>query len=64
MIPLDDTLADSESDARSWILVSGVQTLENAEDLLLVFRVNPDTVIFDRETPPPIAAFGADVDHR
>ena len=57
-----DPLADGETDAGAGILLSGVQPLEDGEDLLVELRVNADAIVRYRELPLVSRTAGCDVD--
>src|SRR5579862_6549261 len=59
-IPLDDALANRQADAGSRVGIS-MQALENAEDLLGIFRLDPDAVVAHGEQPVYGPAFCSDV---
>jgi hypothetical protein len=48
----DDSLADSQTDARPGILVFGVEPLENPKDDFVIFGTNTDPIVSYREEPP------------
>ena len=62
-IGLDYPLTNSESDACPRIRIS-VESLEDAEHLLRVFKWDSEAIILDREQPNPIAALGSDFNRR
>src|SRR5205814_1689068 len=52
-VGLDDALADRQARARPLELVAAVQPAEDAEDLLVVRRVDADAVVADEEGDHP-----------
>src|SRR6185437_15915865 len=44
---LHDSLANSETDPGAGVTAFGMQTLEDAKDPLMIFRVDSDSVIFN-----------------
>ena len=48
---VDNTLANSETDTSAGISILCVKAFENPEDLLVILRIDPDTVVLDREPP-------------
>ena len=57
-VPLDDLLADSQSDAGARKLFPFVQPLKHAENSLKILRVNSQAVILHRECPLLSAILG------
>ena len=54
----DDPLSDGEPDPCSCVLITGVQPLKDAEDLLSVLLLESDPVVCDAEHPGVGSAFG------
>src|SRR5579862_8077052 len=51
-VMLYDTLANRQSHAAARVLIAAVKTFEQSENLRAVFRIDPDSVVGDRERPP------------
>src|ERR1700728_2488812 len=49
--PLGESLANCQAHAGAWILGGAVKPLEDSKDLLLVLRIDPDTIVLYREQP-------------
>src|SRR4030095_1203504 len=63
-MPLDDLLADRQTDAGSWVRTAVVQALEDDEDPLKILRLDADAVVAHAEDPVPIAGARRDVQQR
>src|SRR5271170_1218320 len=68
-VALHDLAADREADTRSFVLVAPMQTLENLENTVAIFLVEPDAVVFDGDPPGGGSVqrrngFTAHLDHR
>ena len=61
-MPLDDALADAQSNPRTWQL--GMQSTEDDKDVFELLGVDPDTVVLDREDPAVLGLLRGDVDFR
>jgi hypothetical protein len=61
---LDDSLADRQPDAASWIRIAPVKALEHGEYAIRVLRIDPDPVVGDAELPVPAIAHGGHLDAR
>ncbi len=57
-VSFHDPLANGQPDTGSRIILA-VQPLENSENLLSVFRLDPDAVVLHRKDPIVLALFGA-----
>ena len=57
-MPLDDLPDHGETDARTVVLVPGMEPLEDDEDPVEVFGIDPDPVVRDGELDGPFASFG------
>ena len=51
LVLLNDALAGRQTDAEALVLFSRVEAPEWGEYVLVVFGVNPDTVVGDRDLP-------------
>src|ERR1043166_5258505 len=60
----DDLLADRETKSRAGILLARVQTFEQHEDALEMFRRDTDTVVAHREAPIVAVRLHLDAHHR
>src|SRR5438270_3114297 len=61
---LDNALADSQANSRSWIHTHLVQTLEDHENLVGELLLESNSVVAYREYPVQRVSPGADVYHR
>ena len=62
VMPLQDLLDDSKTDACSRILLLSMQTLEHLEQLVGVLGVDAYAVVLDREDPIASLAAGRNID--
>ena len=58
-----DALTNSEADTRTGD-IPPVQTFEDAKDPLMIFRRNPNSIIFYRKDPVVVAPLRRDMDFR
>ena len=57
----DNFLAEGEADSGSVVGVPGVQPLKDGEDTVAKFRINSDSIVFDRQGAEMSVRFGPDV---
>jgi hypothetical protein len=63
-VPLDDLLADGQTDAGARALLLQVQALEDSKDAVSELPRDADTVVVDGDQPRGIPRFGRDLDAR
>src|SRR5687767_13834135 len=63
-VPLDDLFTHGQPDARSRVLVPGVQSLEDHKNSPEVLRLDPNAIVAHAENPIPLSGFHAHVNAR